>query len=142
MKYETGKRLKIIADSFFEGNLSELARNLEMTPQALAKYVKGESMPGGLILIRLHKIGVNINWFLTGEGRKALRQPKDKVSEPVQHYLSQIEEDLRDEEGEQFETLLAFSETISELDISPAMQRALLLVFAQHMTDEASEKSE
>lgn len=92
-------------------------------------------MPGGLILIRLHKVGVNINWFLTGEGRLVLAHNTNNVSEPVQHYLSRLEEDLLEDEEERFNELLKFSEAIKELDISPSLQRALLLVFVRHMAD-------
>lgn len=134
MSYATGNRLKKIADRLYGGNHSELARKLEMKPQALAKYTKGESMPGGLILIRLYNIGVNINWFLTGEGAM-LREPDlAGVAEPVQEYLSRLDQgDLNEQEKKTLEELMQFSETIRQMDISEGLQRALLLVFARHV---------
>lgn len=134
MKYATGQRLKKLADRLFGGNRSELARNLEMKPQALTKYLNGESMPGGLILIRLHDLGVNINWFLTGEGPMLLEPDADRVSEPIERYLAWIEEDLPEGENKrQLEELMKFSDAIRDLDTSPSLQRALLLVYARHM---------
>lgn len=135
MKYATGKRLKDIADSLYDGNASELARKLEMKPQALRKYVQGESMPGGLILIRLYDIGININWFLTGEGTMFhdLMHPA-RISEPVEQYLARLETDTLDEgERKALNELLEFSEVIEKLDISSSLQRALLLVYARHV---------
>lgn len=134
MKYATGKRLKIVADHLFDGNMSELARRLEMKPQALTKYTKGESMPGGLILIRLYKIGVNINWFLTGEGQRFLDHREGEVSEPLEKYVDKVDINrLNEAERKILNQLLHFSETIKNLKVSPEMQRALLLVFASHI---------
>lgn len=137
MKYATGNRFKQIADKLFDGNLSELARNLEMKPQALTKYVKGESMPGGLILIRLYDLGVNINWFLTGEGEMLLESEASFVSEPIEEYLGKLEREMvNTEDREAFNDLLQFSDAISGLDISPSLQRALLLVYSRHVGKE------
>lgn len=139
MKYATGKRLEEIAEEFFEGNRSELARNIEMKPQALSKYLKGESMPGGLILIRLHDIGVNINWFLTGEGKMKRDRNIRTVAEPIKDYLTQLEEDiLKGEDKRKLNELMDFSGAIRDLEISPSLQRALLLVYARHMVEEES----
>ncbi|MEX0770552.1 MAG: helix-turn-helix transcriptional regulator [Balneolaceae bacterium] len=114
--------------------MSELARRLEMKPQALTKYVKGESMPGGLILIRLYKLGVNINWFLTGEGPRFLNHGEASVSEPFEEYVDNIELDrLNDQERKMLDQLLFFSGSLKKLDISTELQRALLLVFTSHM---------
>lgn len=143
MNYATGQRLKIIAENLFNGNMSELARRLEMKPQALTKYVKGESMPGGLILIRLYNIGVNINWFLTGEGQRFLDNKELKVSEPVKEYVDKLDVDrLDDEERKMLDQLLHFSETIKNIDISAELQRALILVFARHIDLNSSSDGE
>lgn len=105
-----------------------------MKPQALTKYVKGESMPGGLILIRLYKLGVNINWFLTGEGPRFLNHGVASVSEPFEEYVDNIELDrLNEQERKMLDQLLFFSGGLKKLDISTELQRALLLVFTSHM---------
>jgi len=142
MKYATGDRFKRVADELFGGNRSELARNLEMKPQALTKYLNGESMPGGLILIRLHNLGVDINWFLTGEGSLRLDSATEPeaVSEPVREYLGRLEQGgLEEEEKQELEELLRFSEAIGELNASSSLQRALLLVYARHMGEGSQE---
>lgn len=137
MKYTTGSRLKTVADTLYDGNVSELARNLEMTPQALRKYVTGKSMPGGLVLIRLYELGVNINWFLRGNGTILNRPVADIVSEPLDDYLSRLDNDaLKEEEQEMLNELTKFSSAIKDLDISGTLRRALLLVYIQHMGKE------
>ncbi|MEX2600301.1 MAG: helix-turn-helix transcriptional regulator [Balneolaceae bacterium] len=135
MKYATGKRLKLIADKLYDGNVSELARNLEMKPQALAKYVKGESMPGGLVLIRIYNLGVNINWFLMGEGEMLLHPAKgDLVAEPIAGYIGKLGgEELTGDERKAAEELYEFSSALKKLNISSALQRTLLLVYSRHL---------
>lgn len=144
MKYATGSRIKEIADALYGGNRSELARNLDMKPQALTKYLNGESMPGGLILIRLHDLGVNVNWFLTGEGEMLRQGGTHRISEPIEEYITRLEEEvLQGSEKQALSDLLSFSEAIRNLDTSPSLQRALLLVYARHMsTGEAGGSSE
>lgn len=140
MKYETGQRLKEVAYLLYGGNQSELARKLEMKPQALTKYINGESMPGGLILIRLHQIGVNINWFLTGEGEALLEPQGMQVSEPIEKYLVKLKNDMSKEaEKKTLTELMKFSEAIKGLDISASLQRALLLVYARHVVSDTEE---
>lgn len=135
MIYATGKRLKLIADKLYDGNVSELARNLEMKPQALAKYVKGESMPGGLVLIRIYNLGISINWFLIGEGEMLHSpDPQDLVAEPVAGYIGMMgKEELKGEERKVADELFEFSSALRRLNISPALQRTLLLVYARHL---------
>jgi hypothetical protein len=58
----------VLAEAFYDGNKSELARALDMSPGSFTKYTRGERMPGAQILERLTRMGVNLNWFLTGEG--------------------------------------------------------------------------
>lgn len=64
----TGERFRQIADELFDGNKSELARSLGMKPSSFAKYTDGSRRPGSRILERLSRLGVNINWFLSGTG--------------------------------------------------------------------------
>lgn len=65
---DVGTRLRLVADAVYDGNKSELARGLDMSPGSFAKYTRGERVPGGRILKRLARLGINLNWFLTGEG--------------------------------------------------------------------------
>lgn len=64
----TGERFRKIADELFDGNKSELARSLDMKPSSFAKYTDGSRRPGSGVLERLSRLGVNINWFLSGRG--------------------------------------------------------------------------
>ncbi|MEX1011394.1 MAG: hypothetical protein WDZ29_04970 [Balneolaceae bacterium] len=131
--------MKVIADTLFKGNKSALARELEMKPQALAKYLKGQSMPGGHILIRLHDIGVNINWFLTGLG-ELLHRRTGGVAEPDEHYLEgPRKDDLTVDEVQILEKLDRFSRSLQEMALSPALQQSLLLVFLRHIHQETDE---
>lgn len=65
----TGERFRQVANEFFDGNKSELARSLDMKPSSFAKYTDGSRRPGSKVLERLSRLGVNINWFLSGDGR-------------------------------------------------------------------------
>jgi phage repressor protein C with HTH and peptisase S24 domain len=67
--FGTGERFRRIADELFDGNKSELARSLDMQPSSFAKYTDGNRRPGSKVLERLSRLGVNINWFLSGEGQ-------------------------------------------------------------------------
>lgn len=97
-------------------------------------------MPGGIVLIRLYDIGVNINWFLTGKGQMLQNAHSAKISEPIEQYLARLEmDDLNEEEQKILKELLEFSNTISELDISGSLRRALLLVYAQHVDEDKEE---
>jgi hypothetical protein len=141
LKYATGERLKKVAEVLYKGNASELARKLEMKPQALRKYITGESMPGGLILIRLYNLGININWFLTGEGRMHVEEYPVHISEPIEQYLARLESDnLKEGEQEILNELLEFSHVIEELELSSQLKRALLLVYAKHVENEPADK--
>lgn len=76
----TGSRFQQIAEALFEGNKSDLARALDMKPGSFTKYLRGDRTPGASVLERLTRMGVNINWFLTGEGTMIL--PDEELSSP------------------------------------------------------------
>lgn len=64
----TGARLRAVADRLHKGNKSELARSLGMKPASFSKYLSGERRPGAVVLEKISRLGVNIDWVLTGEG--------------------------------------------------------------------------
>lgn len=68
MSYDTGDRLKEVAEALFDGNQSELARQLGMKPGSFSKYTSGKTLPGGRVLQKLSDLGVNLHWMLTGKG--------------------------------------------------------------------------
>lgn len=49
-------------------NGAELARSLNITPQAISNYKKRGEMPADLVLKFARTFGVSIDWLLTGEG--------------------------------------------------------------------------
>ncbi len=61
-----GKRLEKVADTFFKGNKSELARYLGKDPNSFYKYFKGQRTPGLDIIAQLGVLGVDLNWLTTG----------------------------------------------------------------------------
>lgn len=46
----------------------DFAEKLGISPQALQKYMKTERLPMPALLEKLNKLGLNINWLLTGAG--------------------------------------------------------------------------
>lgn len=76
-----GSRIERVADRLFDGNLSELARNLDMQPSSFYKYVDGRRRPGMSVLTRIARLGVNMNWFLSGKGH--MLQPDQNSTSPL-----------------------------------------------------------
>lgn len=68
MKYEIGKRLRLIRDK--KGiTQAELGEKLGIQFQHVSKYERGATVPTWENLIKLMEIyDVNINWLLTGKG--------------------------------------------------------------------------
>jgi len=62
-----GNKIKAFAKKNFK-SVAELARQLEMKPQALQSYVDGSSLPGATILMKLKSLGCDINWLLSDTG--------------------------------------------------------------------------
>lgn len=72
----TGERFRILAEALYDGNKSDLARALDMKPGSFTKYLRGARRPGASILERLTRLGINVNWFLTGEGQMMVKEPQ------------------------------------------------------------------
>lgn len=75
-------RIEKISIVLFGGNKAAMAKALEMSPQMLSNYIKRQITPGGEILARLAGLGVNVNWFLTGEGEMMVKidNPGEEVT--------------------------------------------------------------
>jgi len=91
--HETGTRLRQIADRLYDGNKSELARSLDMKPPSFSKYVQGHRRPGTTVLKRLSRLGVNLHWFLTGEGSMMRTVPDRSQPVPLIHAMGSSELD-------------------------------------------------
>lgn len=92
-KIEIGKRMREYLINKY-GKLNVGAERLNMSPQNLNKYLKGEFLPGAEIISKLGESGCDINWLLNIDMKDA-----DKISEPANDYsvkdkiiLSQTEE--------------------------------------------------
>jgi hypothetical protein len=70
---EIGRRLKDFADKEY-GSIPSLAKEIEMNQSQLQNYVyrkKNQPLPGAEVLLKLRKVGCDINWLLTGEKNKS-----------------------------------------------------------------------
>ena len=76
------QRWEIVAEKLTGGNKAELTRLLGRKKGALYQYFYGKRKPGPEILHQLHHIGVNLNWFVAGEG-PCLIQDLDSEDQPV-----------------------------------------------------------
>jgi len=61
-------RLKQVSERLCRGNNSQLAREMDMKPSTFGKYMSGDRQPGAAVLVRLSRLGINLNWILTGQG--------------------------------------------------------------------------
>ena len=60
-----GGRIRIFAKHKY-GTLKKLANAMNISPQQLQQYISGKREPGSRILIKLLKLGCDINWLLSG----------------------------------------------------------------------------
>ena len=63
-----GERIRLFAKRKF-GTLKKLSDAMEISPQQLQQYISGKREPGSRILIKLLKLGCDINWLLGGRER-------------------------------------------------------------------------
>jgi len=59
-----GGRIRIFAKRKY-GTLKKLAEAMEISPQQLHQYISGKREPGSRILLKLLKLGCDINWLLS-----------------------------------------------------------------------------
>jgi len=60
-----GERIRLFAKRKFK-TLKKLAEQMDISPQQLQQYISGKREPGSKILIKLLKLGCDINWLLGG----------------------------------------------------------------------------
>lgn len=60
-----GERIRLFAKRKY-GTLKKLAEEMQISPQQLQQYISGNREPGSRILVRLLKLGCDINWVLGG----------------------------------------------------------------------------
>ncbi|MFC2135247.1 helix-turn-helix domain-containing protein [Bacteroidota bacterium] len=60
-----GERIRLFAKRKYK-TLKKLAEAMEMSPQQLQQYISGKREPGSRVLIKLLRLGCDINWLLGG----------------------------------------------------------------------------
>ena len=60
-----GHRIRTFAKRKY-GTLKRLAEGMEISPQQLQQYISGKREPGSRILLKLLRLGCDINWLLGG----------------------------------------------------------------------------
>ena len=98
---QVGDRLRAVADRLHGGNKSDLARSLGMQPSSFSKYLDGNRRPGAVVLERLARLGVNINWLLTGDG--AMLGPPSLLSSSMSSNSDKTDQQYEIGEGERQE---------------------------------------
>lgn len=157
----TGDRFQKIADTLFNGNVSEFARNMQMTPGAFNKYMKGDTMPGGKILKRLISLDISPAWILAGikpmrvsqiEGEKVTRidfVEEEGVSggfgskrgmdqsDPGNDFFNHInDEDLSETERALLGEVKSFSDYLKTTSVPLRVKRLMLELMIQHIDQE------
>ncbi len=86
-----GGRIRLFAKRKY-GTLKKLAEAMDISPQQLHQYISGKREPGSRILLKLLKLGCDINWLLSGsesiESFKIEKLEKELVN--LQKSLTQI----------------------------------------------------
>ncbi|MCF8355595.1 MAG: helix-turn-helix domain-containing protein [Melioribacteraceae bacterium] len=65
IRLSIGERIRIFAKKKY-GTLKKLADTMEISPQQLQQYISGRREPGSKILVKLLRLGCDINWLLGG----------------------------------------------------------------------------
>ncbi|MEX1120908.1 MAG: hypothetical protein WED82_02155 [Balneolales bacterium] len=149
MKHQTGERFKKIADEMFDGNVSEMARMMGMTPQSFNKYAQGETLPGGVILKRVISLGINLNWLLAGIPPMMISDMKGsgvqelKESERIEaqdegmDYFSHINESqLSETERDLLAEARQFSNSLKKFPLPLQVKRLMLELMIEHISQE------
>jgi transcriptional regulator with XRE-family HTH domain len=61
-----GERVRFFALKKY-GTLKKLAEAMEITPQQLQQYISGKREPGTRVLIKMLRLGCDLNWLLGGK---------------------------------------------------------------------------
>lgn len=162
MSETTGNRLKKVSDALFDGNQSEMARMMGMSPQAMNKYFQGDRTPGFKILKRLASLDINLNWIVNGippmriseikeagvvkfdistEPGEDYKQGNQKKgadgSSPGNDFFSHINEsDLSQTERSLLAEVKQFSDSLKSLNLPLQVKRLMLELMIEHIGQE------
>ncbi len=67
LEFGIGERIRLFAKRKY-GTLKKLADAMKISPQQLQQYISGNREPGTRILVKLLRLGCDINWLLGGRG--------------------------------------------------------------------------
>ena len=86
-----GGRIRFFAKRKY-GTLKSLAEAMDISPQQLHQYISAKREPGSKILVKLLKLGCDINWLLSGsESMESFKIDKlEKELSKLQENLNQI----------------------------------------------------
>ena len=78
---ELARRMKLAREHF---GLSQrgMAAKIGVSYPGWQRYESGASVPGGVVLAELFRLGVNVGWLLTGEG-KMLVSDQQQADAPI-----------------------------------------------------------
>jgi transcriptional regulator with XRE-family HTH domain len=95
-----GERIRFFAKRKY-GTLKKLAESMKISPQQLQQYISGKREPGTRILVKLLKLGCDVNWLLGG--KEAIESYKiyklENELRRLQNNFSQIIEITKKTEG-------------------------------------------
>lgn len=77
------------------GQKRKWAESIEMSPQNLNQYLKNKRLPGAEILIKLAKIGCDLNLLLTGESLKSSNTANEHLEMPYNARILELEKKLQ-----------------------------------------------
>lgn len=82
------ERLKLVRDSL-RLTQKEISNRVSVSVQMWRAYESGSSVPGGNVLEALARLGINVNWLLTGEGemRWAVRLTESEAHQALKKRL-------------------------------------------------------
>ncbi len=86
-----GGRIRLFAKRKY-GTLKKLAETMNISPQQLHQYISGKREPGSRILMKLLKLGCDINWLLSGsESMESFKIDKlERELNKLQENINQI----------------------------------------------------
>lgn len=118
-------RLEILVNELASGNKAEFARLIDENPSQVNKWLNSGQAVSNKALINIARHGkVNLNWLLTGEGERFIKQEPAENSEETVKDLTPAE----------------IKELIANLNQLPAIARDALITQAKTLA-EAFDKS-
>ena len=97
------ERLQFLIDKHTLGIAADFARAIEISPPTFHHYLKGRTPSSDALLGMRRAFGVNINWFLTGEGKDDGDQPSEnlKIDTEILHRIINWLESTLDAENKE-----------------------------------------